>query len=68
MTSKIRSLVTVDLVVQVAIHSTWGGDTTLAQITRQARVEAEFTIKKALTDKVHIMRGTTTTIVSKLEK
>lgn len=68
MANEMKSVVTVNLLVQVAVNSTWGADTTLAQIQRQAKEEAERTVKKALTNKVHIMGGTTTTIVSKLEK
>lgn len=65
MTNKITSDVAVNLTVQVRVNSSWGQDTTLAQIHRQAKEEAEFIIKKALTGKAQILKGGTITVLCK---
>lgn len=65
MANKISSDVTVNLTIQVRVNSTWGEDTTLAQIHKQAVKEAGFTIKKALTDKVRILTGSTINVLCK---
>ena len=59
MNKKIKSDVSVDLRVRVIVNSTWNENTTLAQIHRQATEEAEYIIKKALTNKVRILEGET---------
>ena len=65
MTRKISSEVTVDLQVRIRIDSIWGEDTTIAQIHRQAKEEAERTIKQALKGKVRILDGTTLNVFSR---
>ncbi len=64
MAKKISSEVTVDLSVRVRVNSTWGEDTTIAQVHRQAKEEAELIIKKALTNKVRILEGETINVFS----
>lgn len=64
MVTKISSEVTVDLSVRVRVNSTWGESTTIAQVHRQAKEEAEAIIKKALKDKVRIMESLTVNIFS----
>ena len=66
MNKKISSEVTVDLQVRVLVDSTWGENTTLAQIHRQAKEEAEYIVKKALTNKVRILEGTTLNVFSQI--
>jgi hypothetical protein len=63
--NKITSDVSVTLTVQVRVNSTWNENTTLAQIHRQAKEEAEFIIKKALTGKAQILKGATITVLCK---
>lgn len=66
MANKITSEVTVDLRVRVIVNSTWGKDCTIDQVCRQAKEEAEFIIKKALTNKVRILEGETINVFSKI--
>jgi len=64
MDAKIISEVTVDLSVRIRVASSWGENTTIAQVHRQAKEEAERIVKKALTDKVAILKGATLNVFS----
>ena len=67
MKDKISSQVTVDLSVRVCVDSTWGEKTTIAQVHRQAKEEAERIVKKALAGKVRILEGETVNVFSQVK-
>ena len=68
MSRKVSSEVTVDLSVRIRLNSTWGENTTIAQVHMQAKEEAEFIIKKALTNKVRILSGETINVFSRYDR
>ncbi len=67
MAKKISSEVTVELSVRVLVNAAWGENCTIAQVHNQAREEAEYIIKKALSNKVRILDGETLNVFTSIK-
>lgn len=67
MPNKAESQVTLDLRLRLIINESWGEDTTIAQVQRQAQKAADDVIRKALMGNAEILDCDTVNIFSKTE-